>query len=248
MNTVNIRRRILFKIFSPEVKRDITTMTKDTLKALIAKLTEKNVTLVAISKTKPVEQIQEVYATGQRDFGENKAQEMKAKHEQLPDDIRWHMVGHLQRNKVKYIAPFVHLIHSVDSPRLLKEINKRAEQNNRVIPCLLQIYINRDENKFGFDATELNELLDSGLLDELQHISIQGLMGMATYTDDTEQVKQEFGTLKTLFDELKDGYFKDNDQFNTLSMGMSGDWEQAVEMGSNMVRIGSMIFGARDYN
>lgn len=204
------------------------------------------VTLVAVSKTKPNEDILEAYAAGQRIFGENKAQEMTTKYEALPKDIEWHMIGHLQRNKVKYIAPYVSLIHSVDSLRLLKEINKEAQKNNRTIPCLLQVYIAKEESKFGLDETEVVELLDNHLL-ELPNIKIVGLMGMATNTDNEATIKNEFISLNVFFNRLKQTHFSNDQGFQVLSMGMSGDYSLAISCGSNMVRIGSAIFGSRNY-
>ena len=201
--------------------------------------------LVAVSKTKPVEDIQALYNQGQRIFGENKVQEMTAKHEQLPKDIHWHLIGHLQTNKVKYIAPYVSLIHSVDSLKLLQEIDKQAEKNNRVIPCLLQVYIANEDTKFGLSAEEVHALLSSPKYQALQHISIHGLMGMATFTDNQEQIKREFNHLKKIFDALKNQPTTQNLQPTTLSMGMSGDYQIAIESGSTMVRIGSSIFGSR---
>jgi hypothetical protein len=206
------------------------------------------VTLVAVSKTKPAEMIMEAYETGHRIFGENKVQELSDKYEQLPKDIRWHMIGHLQRNKVKYIAPFVSLIHSVDSFRLLKTINKEAAKNNRIIPCLFQIHIANEETKFGLDENELFEILESADYKSLSNIQIKGLMGMATFTDDMEKVRYEFRYLKTLFDKTKNNYFSSDEAFSILSMGMSGDYQTAVEEGSNMVRIGSAVFGERQYH
>lgn len=222
-------------------------MSASTYEALVSKLNEKNVKLVAVSKTKPVKDIMVLYEQGQRIFGENKVQELTEKHGQMPKDIEWHMIGHLQRNKVKYIAPFVALIHAIDSLKLLKEINKQAAKENRVIPCLLQMHIAEEDTKFGLDRAELSELLESDIYKEMQHISIHGLMGMATFTDDTEQVKREFTGLKRLFDEVKAQYFADQPQFTELSMGMSGDYELAIEAGSTMVRIGSLLFGERNY-
>ncbi|NBG65310.1 YggS family pyridoxal phosphate-dependent enzyme [Acidiluteibacter ferrifornacis] len=204
------------------------------------------VTLVAVSKTKPNEDILAAYAAGQRIFGENKAQEMTTKYEALPKDIEWHMIGHLQRNKVKYIAPYVSLIHSVDSLRLLKEINKEAQKNNRTIPCLLQVYIAKEESKFGLDETEVVELLDNHLL-ELPNIKIVGLMGMATNTDNEATIKNEFISLNVFFNRLKQTHFSNDQGFQVLSMGMSGDYSLAISCGSNMVRIGSAIFGSRNY-
>ena len=200
-----------------------------------------DVSLVAVSKTKGKQQILEAYEAGQRDFGENKIQEMQEKYEALPKDIRWHMIGHVQRNKVKYMAPYVALIHGVDSLKLLREIDKKARQCKRVIPCLLQVHIAREETKFGFDETELQDLIASEVIRNLSHIRIEGLMGMATFTEDTQVIRAEFRYLKTLFDQLQ-GQLPD---LKVLSMGMSGDYRIAIEEGSTMVRIGSSIFGAR---
>ena len=200
------------------------------------------VTLIAVSKTKPVSDLQAAYDAGQRHFGENKVQEMVSKWEVLPKDINWHLIGHLQSNKVKYIAPFVSLIHSVDSFKLLQEINKQAIKNERVIDCLLQIYIAQEDTKFGLSEEEAIELLESSELKELQNIRLVGLMGMATFTDNKNQVKSEFLVLKSLFDELST--FK---KLETLSMGMSDDFALAIECGSTSVRIGSAIFGVRNY-
>ena len=202
-----------------------------------------NVTLVAVSKTKPVEDLQEAYAAGMRDFGENKIQEMCDKYEILPKDIRWHMIGHVQTNKVKYMAPFVHLIHGVDSLKLLKEIHKQAEKNNRVIDVLLQQFIADEETKFGLDQEEIQQIMQ----EEIQHlpnVRVVGLMGMATFTDDEKQIRNEFKTLKSNFDSLKNNF----DNLTVLSMGMSGDYQVAIEEGSTMVRIGSSIFGHRNYS
>ena len=196
-----------------------------------------NIHLVAVSKTKPNELIIEAYGAGQRIFGENKVQELVEKEESLPKDIEWHMIGHLQTNKVKYIAPFVSLIHAVDSKKLIKEINKRAEQNNRVIPCLLQVHIAQEESKFGLDKDGVIEILKT----DFPNVSIVGLMGMATFTDNKNQIRKEFKYLKDIFDELKES----QPNFSILSMGMSGDYSIAIEEGSNMVRIGSSIFGER---
>ena len=203
-----------------------------------------NVKLVAISKTKPNEDLLEAYEAGQRIFGENKIQEMTDKWEELPKDIEWHMVGHVQRNKVKYMAPYVKLIHAVDSLKLLKEINKRAKQNDRTIDCLLQIKIAEEDSKFGIDRQEAREILESEAYDNMKNVNVIGLMGMATFTDDEDQVKQEFNRLKTIFDDFS----KDFKDLKEISMGMSGDYKIAVECGSTMVRIGSSIFGARNYN
>jgi hypothetical protein len=216
---------------------------KDNLTKIKSELTE-GVTLVAVSKTKPNEDILEAYEAGQRIFGENKVQEMVQKWEDLPKDIEWHMIGHVQRNKVKYMAGFVSLIHGVDSPRLLKEINKQAKKHDRVIPCLLQMHIAEEDTKFGLDQNELFQLIESDAFQAMENIKIVGLMGMATFTDDENQVHREFIQLKSIFDELKT---KLND-IAILSMGMSGDYKIAIEEGSNMVRIGSSIFGARNYS
>lgn len=212
----------------------------DNLKAIRDSLPE-GVRLVAVSKTKSQADILEAYRAGQRDFGENKVQELAAKAADLPGDIRWHMIGHLQRNKVKYLAGFVHLIHGVDSLRLLEEINRRAMQENRVIDCLLQVHIAEEETKFGFDAAELGALLKGDALKALAHVRIRGLMGMATFTDNTAQVRREFRSLKAIFDR----FFAGNPEADILSMGMSGDYELAVAEGSTLVRIGSSIFGTR---
>ena len=198
-----------------------------------------NVTLIAVSKTKPLSLIKEAYATGQRDFGENKVQELVEKQEALPDDIRWHMIGHLQRNKVKYIAPFVHLIHGVDSLRLLKEINKQGAKINRCIPVLLQVHISQEDTKFGFDSNELKEAINECKV--LEWIKPCGLMGMATFTSDLDQVRLEFQGLKDLFDQYQSNFGENP----TLSMGMSGDYKVAIDQGSTMIRIGSSLFGSR---
>ncbi|MCM5662885.1 YggS family pyridoxal phosphate-dependent enzyme [Galbibacter mesophilus] len=213
----------------------------------IKKELPKDVTLVAVSKTKPNEDILEAYDAGQRVFGENKVQEMTQKWEALPKDIEWHMIGHVQRNKVKYMAPFVRLIHGVDTLKLLKEIEKQAKKNNRVINCLLQIHIAKEETKFGMDKEEVHELLASESFKEMKHVKIVGLMGMATFTDNEERVKSEFEYLKQLFDTTKNEFPTSQKlDFTILSMGMSGDYKIAIECGSNMVRIGSSIFGARN--
>lgn len=203
-----------------------------------------HVTLVAVSKTKPVSDLMEAYQAGQRIFGENKIQEMTDKWEQMPKDIEWHMIGHVQTNKVKYMAEYVSLIHGVDSLKLLQEINKQALKHNRKIDCLLQIYIADEETKFGLDEKELLELVNSKEFRELQNIQIVGLMGMATFTENQNQIKAEFQHLKTIFDTINN---QENLKLETLSMGMSGDYELAIECGSTMVRIGSSIFGNRNY-
>lgn len=204
-----------------------------------------HVTLVAVSKTKPVSDLMEAYEAGQRIFGENKIQEMADKWEQMPKDIQWHMIGHVQTNKVKFMAPFVSLIHGVDSIKLLQEINKQALKNNRIIDCLLQIYIAEEESKFGLDEAELTSLLSSNEFEELRNIKVVGLMGMATFTDNKDQIKKEFTQLKTIFDKTR-ALTISNCQLETLSMGMSGDYQLAIECGSTMVRIGSSIFGGRN--
>ncbi|BDD10296.1 YggS family pyridoxal phosphate enzyme [Fulvitalea axinellae] len=208
----------------------------------------KGVTLVAVSKTKPLEMLREAYDAGARDFGENKVQELVGKHEELPQDIRWHMIGHLQRNKVKYIAPFVHLIHSVDSLALLKEVNKRAANNERVINVLLQVHIAEEETKFGLTPDELKELIASEEFAAFANVKVVGLMGMATNTGDEEKVRTEFSALRKFFDEMKSKEQPGKFEMDELSMGMSGDWGIAVEEGSTMIRVGSSIFGARNYN
>ncbi len=204
------------------------------------------VTLVAVSKTKPVPDLQEAYDAGQRIFGENKIQEMSEKWQQMPKDIQWHMIGHVQTNKVKFMAEYVSLIHGVDSLKLLEEINKQAQKHNRVIDCLLQMYIAEEESKFGLDEAELNEIFHSPQFAQLKNIRIVGLMGMATFTENQNQIKKEFQHLKTIFDKLRNiGLKSDAIQLNALSMGMSGDYKLAIECGSTMVRIGSSIFGNR---
>lgn len=200
----------------------------------------KKVSLVAVSKTKPMELIKNAYDCGQRDFGENKVQELVNKFELLPKDIKWHMIGHLQRNKVKYIAPFVYLIHSVDSVRLLNEINKQAEKNNKTISVLLQIDISDDNTKFGFSFNEIDTLLNSDLINELNNVKIEGLMGMASFTLNEEIIKNQFTSLKNLYHS-----YKKKLNFKILSMGMSGDYKIAIECGSNLIRLGSSIFGNR---
>lgn len=215
------------------------------IKTINNELSRLNVTLVAVSKTKPPEVIQEAYDAGQRIFGENIVQELVGKYDVLPKDIQWHLIGHLQRNKVKYIAPFITLIHSVDSLKLLKEIDKQAAKNNRVIDCLLQIHIAAEDTKFGLDHVELIELLRSEELVGLNHVRIRGLMGIATNTSNEREVKAEFGELKSLFDGVKVSFFKDVDHFDILSMGMSADYKIAIEQGCTMVRLGSTLFGNR---
>jgi PLP dependent protein len=211
-----------------------------------ANLPEK-VRLIAVSKTKPTELLLEAYNHGQRAFGENKVQEMVGKYEELPKDIEWHFIGHLQSNKIKYIAPFVHLIHGVDSFKLLKSIDVEAKKAGRIIPCLLQFHIAEEETKFGLSINEATEMLNSQEYKLLYNIQISGVMGMATYTDDETQIHKEFACLKSYFDQLKSGYFAGNPAFKEISMGMSGDYLIAVEEGSTMVRIGSTIFGERNH-
>jgi pyridoxal phosphate enzyme (YggS family) len=217
----------------------------DNIKSLKNELDTVNVTLVAVSKTKPATDIEEAYQAGQRIFGENQVQELVEKYEQLPKDIEWHLVGHLQTNKVKYIAPFISLIHSVDSLKLLEEINKQAEKNKRVIDCLLQVYIADEETKYGLGFDEVIELLRSDEFAALKNIRIRGLMGIATNTDSEKQINEEFYELDTFFDGITQSFFRKEDSFNILSMGMSGDYKIAVEQGSTMVRLGSTIFGER---
>lgn len=207
-----------------------------------------HVKLVAVSKTKPVEDIMEAYNAGQRTFGENKVQELSEKYEKkLPKDIEWHYIGHLQRNKVKYIAPFVAMIHAVDSLRLLKEINKQAAKHQRVVKCLLQFHIAEEETKFGLDKKEAIEILESDIYKEFGNISICGVMGMGTFTEKMDIVRKEFKRLKSIFDELKSQYFASEDSFKEISMGMTNDYKIAIEEGSTMLRIGSDIFGERNY-
>ena len=202
-----------------------------------------HVTLVAVSKTKPVTDLMEAYSNGQRIFGENKIQEMVDKYKQMPKDVHWHMIGNVQRNKVKYMASFVDLIHGVDSEKLLTEINKQAEKHQRTINCLLQLKIAQEDTKFGMSAEVADTLLNSDHLKNLKHIAIVGLMGMASFTEETTQIKKEFNTLKTTFDRLKTTHPK----LEILSMGMSGDFPTAIDCGSTMIRVGSRIFGARNY-
>lgn len=220
---------------------------KEAYKKLTAEFEKQNVTLVAVSKTKPVSDIKELYDLGHRDFGENYVQELVEKQVLSPEDIRWHYIGHLQSNKVKYIAPFVHLVHGVDSLKLLIEIDKQGRKNNRVINCLLQVHIAQEETKFGFSDAELMEIMEdvhkSKLMDQLQHVEIRGLMGMASNTEDMDQVRKEFKYLKLLFNQC--AQLQVQNTIQTLSMGMSNDYQVAIEEGANMVRIGSLIFGSR---
>lgn len=201
------------------------------------------VTLVAVSKTKPVSEIMEAYQAGQRIFGENRIQDMVEKYDEMPKDIQWHMIGHVQRNKVKYMAHFVSLIHGVENFKTLKEINKQAARHDRTIDCLLQIKIATEDSKFGMSATEASEILQSEEFSDLKNVNVVGVMGMATFTEDQEQIKREFLSLKAAFQDLK----KLNPKLETISIGMSGDYKLAIECGSTMVRVGSSIFGARNY-
>ena len=214
----------------------------ESIQAIHSEIPE-GVTLVCVSKTRSTQEIMEAYQSGQRVFGENKVQEMVEKHESLPRDISWHMIGHLQRNKAKYIAPFVDLIHSVDSWRLLREIEKQAGAQQRKIPCLLQIKIAEEESKFGIEVGEAKKILDSEEYRQMQHVQITGLMGMATLTQEEEKIRKEFRFLKTTFDDFR----KSNPSLEILSMGMSGDYRLALESGSNMIRLGTSIFGERKY-
>ncbi len=213
----------------------------------ITKQFPEHVQLVVVSKTHPPQVITEAYDCGIRIFGENKAQELVSKYNELPKDIQWHFIGHLQRNKVKDIAPFVSLIHGVDSYRLLARIDKEAQKNNRIIPCLLQFHIAEESTKFGLHKDEAHELITLYKENELNHVSIQGVMGMATYTDNTNQIREEFAGLREIFTHLKTTYFKDKPEFKHISMGMSQDYKIAIEEGSTLIRIGSTIFGERDY-
>ena len=221
-------------------------MISDSIRQIQAELPA-GVRLVAVSKFHPVEAIEEAYRAGQRVFGESKAQEMTAKYAVLPSDIEWHFIGHLQSNKIKYIAPYVSLIHGIDSYKLLAEVDKQAAKAGRRIDCLLQIHIAQEETKFGFSPQECREMLAAGVWKELTHIRLCGLMGMATNTEDIEQIKQEFCLLSTLFKEVKAAWFADETSFCELSMGMSDDYPEAIAAGSTLVRIGSKIFGERQY-
>ncbi len=205
------------------------------------------VTLVAVSKTKPISDLQEAYDAGQRIFGENKVQELREKQPALPKDIEWHMIGHMQTNKVKYIAPYISLIHGVESFKLLEEINKQAKKNNRIINVLLQFHIAIESTKFGLQIDEARDILKSDEFQALENIKVAGVMGMASFVDNESQIRQEFQSLKQIFDSLKSEFFENSPSFNTISMGMSGDYQLAIEEGSTMVRVGSSIFGARNY-
>ena len=216
------------------------------LEVIIQKLSEKNARLVAVSKTHPPERIMPLYLKGQRIFGENRVQELQQKYEVLPKDIEWHLIGHLQTNKVKFIAPYISLVHSVDSLDLLKEINKQALKNNRIIDCLLQFHIATEETKFGLSEQEASDILHNPAFSEMKNIRVCGVMGMATFTDDQSLIRSEFRHLKSIFDSLKNGFFENSPWFREVSMGMSGDWEIALEEGSTLVRIGSLLFGHRN--
>ena len=211
----------------------------------IKKTIPRNVRLVAVSKTKPLSLILEAYYAGERHFGENKAIELRDKSLELEDDIKWHFIGHLQRNKVKYIIPCVHLIHSIDSTRLLKEVNKEALKQNKIVKCLLQFHIAKESTKFGFSLEEVEELFKEQSFAKLKNVSIVGVMGMATFTENKELVRSEFKTLKKIFETLKNEYFIGKEEFNEISMGMSGDYLLAIEEGATIVRVGSSIFGSR---
>jgi len=219
---------------------------KENLKQIKNTFFKPDCKLIAVSKTKPVAELMEAYDAGIRDFGENKVQELVEKQEQMPKDIQWHMIGHLQRNKVKYIAPFVHLIHGVDSYKLLKEINKQAKKVDRIIPCLLQVHIAKEESKFGFDEKELMELVKGDEIKELKNVKIEGLMGMATFTENEQTIRSEFSALREIKEKLDDKALPDHIKMKELSMGMSGDYLIAQKEGSTMVRIGSAIFGSRN--
>ncbi|MCQ2319525.1 MAG: YggS family pyridoxal phosphate-dependent enzyme [Bacteroidales bacterium] len=222
-------------------------MIKDNLETVRESIPS-GVLLVAVSKTKPVDDLMEAYEAGQRVFGENHALEMRDKHEALPNDIDWHFIGHLQTNKIKYIIPFVRLIHSIDTFNLLQAVNKEAVKNNRVVDCLLQFHVAEEETKFGLSLEEAEEILNSDVFKELKNVRICGIMGMATNTDNQVQIRKEFHHLKEIFGTLKQKYFTDCEYFKEISMGMSHDYRLAIEEGSTMVRVGSMIFGARNYN
>lgn len=218
-----------------------------TISQLLSEIKPYGSTLIAVSKTHPAEAVREAYEAGQLNFGENKVQEMQDKKSLLPNEIKWHLIGHLQSNKVKYIAPYVHLIHSVDSIRLLEEINKEGKKNNRIIPCLLQVHIAQEETKFGADANDIRNWLADRSLDSFDHIKIKGFMGMASFTTDQQKIRQEFKELKQLFDESSKHYESANTEWATLCMGMSADYKIALEEGSTMIRVGSAIFGNRTY-
>lgn len=209
---------------------------------IIEQCSAKNAKLVVVSKMRTIEQVMPFYNEGQRAFAENRVQNLLEKQAEMPKDIEWHLIGHLQRNKVKYIAPFIALIHSVDSFKLLKEINKEAKKNDRILPCLFQFHIAEEESKYGLNMDKAIEIIKNEQFISLKNIEIHGVMGMATFTDDKDKVRKEFKSLKMIFDELKTNYFKDNNKFKTISMGMSGDFDIALEEGSNMLRVGSILF------
>jgi PLP dependent protein len=221
---------------------------KNNINAIIAELSGTSCQLIAVSKTQPIERLQEAYDAGQRIFGENKAQELASKYTALPKDIAWHMIGHLQTNKVKYIAPFVALIHSIDSIKLLEEVDKQAKRFNRKISCLLQVHIAKEETKFGFDLGEIKELINSETLANFSNLEIKGLMGMATFTENQQQIRNEFAGLNNLFKALKAHALPANVEMKELSIGMSSDYKIAIEEGSTLVRVGTAIFGVRNYN
>lgn len=222
-------------------------MIKENLKKIRATVPE-GVTLVAVSKTKPISDLQEAYDAGQRIFGENYPQEMRDKHEVLPQDIQWHFIGHLQTNKIKYIIPYVTLIHSIDTANLLEAVNKEAKKHDRVVDCLLQFHIALEETKFGLDLDEARQLLDSEAFKQMENVRICGVMGMGTFTDNMDEVRKEFKHLKSIFETLKKDYFANQPQFKEISMGMSEDYPIAIEEGATLIRVGSKIFGARVYN
>ena len=218
-----------------------------TISQLLSEIKPYGSTLIAVSKTHPAEAVQEAFEAGQLNFGENKVQEMQDKKSLLPSEIQWHLIGHLQTNKVKYIAPYVHLIHSVDSLKLLEEINKEGKKNNRIISCLLQVHIAQEETKFGADANDIRNWLSDRKLDAYDHVNIKGFMGMASFTTEEQKVRQEFKQLKQLFDESAEHYQSSNTDWTTLCMGMSADYKIALDEGSTMIRVGSAIFGNRTY-
>ena len=222
-------------------------MIKENLEKIRATVPE-GVTLVAVSKTKPISDVREAYDAGQRIFGENHALEMRDKHEALPGDIQWHFIGHLQTNKIKYIIPFVTLIHSSDSANLLEAVNKEARKHDRVVDCLLQFHIAQEETKFGLDMDEARALLDSDAFKQMENVRICGVMGMATFTDDEVEIRKEFKHLREIFETLRQDYFAGQPQFKEISMGMSEDYPIAIEEGATLIRVGSKIFGPRNYN
>jgi hypothetical protein len=230
------------KTFSKKTLREMTI--ENNLNDL-RKIIPPHVKMIAVSKTKPIDALMEAYKAGQRAFGENYVQELIEKQPQMPQDVEWHFIGHLQSNKAKNIAPFVSYVHAVDSEKLLIELNKQAEKNNRIINCLLQFHIADEESKFGFPTADYNPILKEIQWSSLTHLTICGVMGMASFVQNQRQIENEFSTLKAIFDDLKNGLFAQNSAFKEISMGMSGDWPLAVEKGSTMIRIGSSIFGSR---